>query len=89
MMKSFSRDWFIDTLSLLAVKSLNNEEILLRNRSWVKCVNEDLKLKYHHVLSKKRLGVKRVKEAEIFREVMIGSIQVKSYLFYFIYLFCS
>ena len=77
MMRSFGRDWFIDTLSLLALRTLNTEETRLRNRTWVKCTNEETKLQYHNVLSKKQLGVKRVKEAEIFREVMIGSIQVE------------
>lgn len=76
MMRSFARDWFIDTLSLYALNCLSNEETLLRNRNWTKCINDDSKIQFHQELSKKRLGAKRVKEAEIFREVMIGSIQV-------------
>jgi hypothetical protein len=76
MLRHYARDWFVDTLSLLAIQSLGSEECSLRNRSWTKCLSEDMQLEYRQALVRKRLGNKRVMEAAIFRDVMVGSIQV-------------
>ena len=76
MLRHYARDWFVDTLSLLAIQSLESDECSLRNRSWAKCLSEDMKLEYRQALVRKRLGNKRVMEAAIFHDVMVGSIQV-------------
>jgi hypothetical protein len=76
MLRHYARDWFVDTLSLLAIQSLGSEECSLRNRSWTKCLSEEMKPEHRQALVRKRLGTKRVMEAAIFRDVMVGSIQV-------------
>lgn len=76
MMRSYARDWFVDTLSLMAIQSLSHEECFLRNRVWMKCLSEEIKPEHRLAIAKKRLGAKRVMEASIFRDVMVGSIQV-------------
>jgi hypothetical protein len=76
MLRHYARDWFVDTLSLLAIESLGMEECTLRNRIWTKCLSEEMRPEHRHAISRKTLGTKRMMEAAIFRDVMVGSIQV-------------
>ncbi len=76
MLRSYARDWFVDMLSLLSIRSMGTAELLLRNRFWNKCLSEDMTSEMRSILTKKKLGTPRIMEAEIFREVMVGSIQV-------------
>jgi Trp operon repressor len=76
MLRHYARDWFVDTLTLLSIQSLGIEECSLRNRIWTKCLSEEMQPQHRHALSRKKLGTKRILEAAIFRDVMVGSIQV-------------
>ena len=78
-----SRDWLVDTLSLLAMRSLSSEECNLRNKHWLKTSYSwwlFSSSNRQHQLPQRRFGQvvdpARKQEAELFSEVLVGSIQV-------------